>query len=347
MKKTLLHIIAAALLAVATNGCAQKTKSAAITMPSQTYVGIWHTDENPPDELTIFEINENEIKFELSFFRRFGTEGTAKIENNEITVVTDNGCSGTMTFDENGITLTVVQSELPENSVMEAGATVSFTVKFVPEDKKEAEKHPIEIQYEECMEEEDAFTTAGMCDCSAQAEKAWDAEMNRKYRSLMEDETYNKQDKAQLQQIQRKWLEYRDLEFDFMINWYTKEDCGTMHRIVLGLFRMGFVQERALMLDSYFGYRHLIDDICDCNGESEEAWDAELNENYKTLMSEIDSPELQQKLRLAQRKWLEYRVLEFIRVPEDDMGLPCFRACFVKSRALTLKSYSDNFKPQD
>jgi hypothetical protein len=133
MKKAILIIIAFTLITVGCNK-ARKQKQAegigqneTITMPDQSYVGLWNTADNPPDDLTIFEINNNEIKFELGIFRIIGTDGIAKIEDNKIVFVTDADFGGSMEFHKNSILLTVDKSEF---EYIQTGTTFDFTVKI-------------------------------------------------------------------------------------------------------------------------------------------------------------------------------------------------------------------------
>ena len=128
MKKIIFVLTVFVLIA---SGCVQPPKKQAMeksqnkTMPSQKYVGTWYTDDNPPDELTIFEIN-NTIKFELSIFRIVSAAGTATIEDNKIVFSTDFDFSGTLIFNENSIFVTVDKSDF---QYIPAGKTYNFTVK--------------------------------------------------------------------------------------------------------------------------------------------------------------------------------------------------------------------------
>jgi uncharacterized lipoprotein NlpE involved in copper resistance len=148
MKKTIFILIAFTFIVVGCNQ-ARKQKQAegngqneTITMPDQSYVGLWNTADNPPDDLTIFEISNNEITFELGVFRIIGTDGTAKIEDNKIVFVTDADFSGTMEFDKNSILLTVVKSEF---EYIQAGRTFDFTVKM--ETNIETDEALISVSY--------------------------------------------------------------------------------------------------------------------------------------------------------------------------------------------------------
>ena len=131
MKHIIFILLALALLVSSCKRAEKKqtienTQNETITMPSQSYVGFWHTADNPPDDLTILEIGTSTIKFELGVFKIIGTNGTAKIENNKIAFVTDANFSGTMEFNENNILLTVDKSEF---EYIKVGRTFNFTLK--------------------------------------------------------------------------------------------------------------------------------------------------------------------------------------------------------------------------
>lgn len=92
-----------------------------------------------------------------------------------------------------------------------------------------------------------------------------------------------------------------------------------------------------------------------CAQVAEEEWDAELNKNYKLLMAEL-SPENQQQLRDAQRKWLAYRDSErsFSGEMHYDLEGTMYRvmaadreAEIVKERALNLQRYLDTLHPEE
>jgi len=98
----------------------------AITMPDESYLGIWIPDENYPDnadELTIWEITEDTIMFSLSLYRIGEVSGQAKIQDNKI-IFTDgyvNGVHGsivigTLTFNNQTIKLVIEQSNFEDIS---------------------------------------------------------------------------------------------------------------------------------------------------------------------------------------------------------------------------------------
>jgi len=108
MKKII--IMALAVVSVsALVGCDKKTQP---LMPSQSYIGAWRDEYQPPNSLTILAIGDSTIQFELIIFRiSAATGGTAKIENNKIVFDTEISISGTMEFYENGIKLNIEKSE--------------------------------------------------------------------------------------------------------------------------------------------------------------------------------------------------------------------------------------------
>ncbi|MCL1966663.1 MAG: LprI family protein, partial [Fibromonadales bacterium] len=314
MKKQLTKLALTAALGLAlafTLSCDKESKTPQPNaMPDKSYIGMWYDSDDPaPNELEIFEIDST-IKFELGIYRLGTVTGTAKFENNKIVFVNEYGDSGTLKFNEGSILITVEKSDnqyiqgQTYNFVIKAGAekTASEPQAAKAVAAKEDKKHPIDIQYDKCMGEDAAPTTQSMTDCSAEAEKDWDSEHNKNYKALMAKLGKPEQEKLKL--AQRKWIEYRDLAFDFTADYYERNG-GTMQRISISINRMDFFRERALALKAY-----LDADKCDCGEKTEKDWDSELNKNYKTLMAELDKPE-QEKLKLAQRKWIEYRDLEF------------------------------------
>ena len=140
MKKIFLIIITLALI---TSSCNISTKEQSvneiITMPSQSYLGTWHTADNPPNDLTILEIDDNTIKFELGIFRKVLAEGTAKIENGKIIFDTYSGFSGTLKF--SGDTILVMIDEAGDKSIIKVGTVYKFTVKVKGKQPQPKLKH--------------------------------------------------------------------------------------------------------------------------------------------------------------------------------------------------------------
>lgn len=84
-------------------------------MPAQSYLGTWYTDEEKLDDLVIWEITNETLKFSISIFRTVSFEATAKIEQDQI-VWNDTdgiGTNGLIDFQGNSIEVIVEKSEFP------------------------------------------------------------------------------------------------------------------------------------------------------------------------------------------------------------------------------------------
>ncbi|MCU0340037.1 MAG: DUF1311 domain-containing protein [Spirosomaceae bacterium] len=108
------------------------------------------------------------------------------------------------------------------------------------------EVHPIDAALDKCMDKNPS--TQGMIGCIDEAFKKWDAELNKNYKALTLQ--LNPAQKAALLASQRKWLEYRDLEFKNIGAFYETMD-GTMYRPMAASDRMEVVKKRALDLKGF------------------------------------------------------------------------------------------------
>lgn len=102
-------------------------------VPNQNYIGEWYSDKDNLDCLTILEINDDTITFEMSLIRLTVMWATAIIENNEIkfgeNILSDYdgpALNGTLEFYEGGISVAINESEV---EYIEAGTIYNFTVK--------------------------------------------------------------------------------------------------------------------------------------------------------------------------------------------------------------------------
>ena len=113
------------------------------------------------------------------------------------------------------------------------------------------EKHSIDLKTEACLEKNDS--TAGMKQCTHQAEQWWDAELNRVYKALLSK--LNHQAKKQLKTAQQQWLKYRNAEFEAIgaiyDAVYKAAGGGTMWSLMLIDSRVEIVKQRVLILTSY------------------------------------------------------------------------------------------------
>ncbi|MEI7584129.1 lysozyme inhibitor LprI family protein [Runella sp.] len=109
-----------------------------------------------------------------------------------------------------------------------------------------AEKHPIDVALDKCIDKNPS--TQGMVGCLDEAYKKWDAELNKNYKALTLK--MDAKQKAALLAAQRKWIEYRDLEFKAQLSVYETME-GTMFQPMIVNDRMEVVKKRALDLKSY------------------------------------------------------------------------------------------------
>jgi len=112
--KLVFVVVLALVLAFGTTACNRNksggtTASAKITMPSQSYIGLWKNQVTYINTLTIFAIDDSTIHFELDL-EGTTTTGTAQIKNNEIVYTTGANTTGTMEFNEKEIILCVYNS---------------------------------------------------------------------------------------------------------------------------------------------------------------------------------------------------------------------------------------------
>ncbi|CAN5384929.1 hypothetical protein BH10BAC1_BH10BAC1_20000 [soil metagenome] len=107
--------------------------------------------------------------------------------------------------------------------------------------------YAIDVTLNTCLDSNQ--TTVGMMECAGQARDAWDKELNKYYKLLMSKLTDI--EKAKLKTAQKKWLEYRDTEFDASGTIYYDQD-GTMWKIVAVNRQVEIVRQRALDLKSYY-----------------------------------------------------------------------------------------------
>ncbi|RKZ36725.1 MAG: DUF1311 domain-containing protein [Gammaproteobacteria bacterium] len=111
--------------------------------------------------------------------------------------------------------------------------------------------HPIDAKTDACLEKNDS--TAGMIECSVQAEQLWDAELNRVYKALRSK--LNANAKKQLKDAQLQWLKYRNAEFEAIKGIYKgiydAMGGGTMWGMIAVGARAEIVKKRVLVLTGY------------------------------------------------------------------------------------------------
>ena len=105
---------------------------------------------------------------------------------------------------------------------------------------------PIDKFYNECIDRNGS--TAGMSDCTRQAARMWDAEMNKAYNKLLN--LLGPTKSQALRESQRAWIMFRDQEFRAIDDIYSLLQ-GTMYVPAQEYSRLRLVKERTLLLRHY------------------------------------------------------------------------------------------------
>ena len=109
------------------------------------------------------------------------------------------------------------------------------------------EKHKIDIELENCLNDEFNHTTVAMMYCIDDALNAWDEELNRVYKELM---TFLSTDqKNVLRSAQKEWIKFRDLEYNNINSIYDFE--GTMWGQVRLMKMLNIVKDRTMTISDY------------------------------------------------------------------------------------------------
>ncbi|PKL83244.1 MAG: hypothetical protein CVV24_06025 [Ignavibacteriae bacterium HGW-Ignavibacteriae-3] len=110
------------------------------------------------------------------------------------------------------------------------------------------EKHPIDLMLDNCLSNEENFTTRDMLECTQKAYEAWDKELNIVYKKLMSKLSEN--GKSVLKRAQIEWIAFRDLEFKTIDSIYDILQ-GTMYIPMRLNDKMDLVRRRTLQLNGY------------------------------------------------------------------------------------------------
>ena len=133
---------------------------------------------------------------------------------------------------------------------------LSFSLSLLGQEKSE-DKHPVDIKLEKCLAIDINSTTAGMVSCAEIAREDWDIELNKYYTLLMN--ALEEDAKAKLRKSQVKWIEFRDLEYEFSNEMHYGMQ-GTMWIFIAAFRRYEIVKARAIELKSYYE-TYTFDDI--------------------------------------------------------------------------------------
>lgn len=107
--------------------------------------------------------------------------------------------------------------------------------------------HPIDLQLKHDLERSGGVTS-DMRDAFGKAYGAWDAELNRLYRALME--ALSADERQALRHAQRAWLAFRDAEAAFWNTEYVAGG-GTLALVVADGKHVDFVRDRVCQLQRY------------------------------------------------------------------------------------------------
>lgn len=124
-----------------------------------------------------------------------------------------------------------------------------FTSSLCFAQNKPAKEHAIEKNLKECLAAPAGASTAGMISCTIAAKNAWDAEMNKYYKLLLD--VLNTDGKLKLKEAQRQWIVFRDKEMAFSSAVFTAKE-GTMWRVIAANNNLEIVKKRAQELKEYY-----------------------------------------------------------------------------------------------
>lgn len=119
---------------------------------------------------------------------------------------------------------------------------ILFPIRVLSQDN-----NPIDKELSDCMDKDPS--TKGVLECIDIAYQKWDDELNLYYNKVMD--ILDDEGKASLKEAQRKWIEFRDLEFINIQNIYSFKE-GTMYLPMQALDKMEIVKKRALELKDFF-----------------------------------------------------------------------------------------------
>ncbi len=111
--------------------------------------------------------------------------------------------------------------------------------------------HPIDSDLENCLEKEENYTTRGMVKCIQSASERWDKELNVQYKTL--GDLLTEEQFQQIRKAQRNWMKYRDAEFEFIDNYFSRID-GSVRNILSATKKMEIVKSRTKELRAYIEF---------------------------------------------------------------------------------------------
>ena len=113
----------------------------------------------------------------------------------------------------------------------------------------EKNENSIDSVESNCLEKKD-ISNAEICNCIRQARESWDIELNKYYALLRTN--LPKEAFEILNESQKRWINYRDKEFQFISTFYHNVQEGTMWYSVAENKKKEIVKQRAVELEEHF-----------------------------------------------------------------------------------------------
>lgn len=120
----------------------------------------------------------------------------------------------------------------------------SFNTKLFSQDE---DNYPIDVYLDSCMEKNPS--TMGMTNCTYEAEKMWDAELNKYYKLLITILDDNSAEVLKSSEVE--WVKYKEKEIINIENIYSKLE-GTMYIPMRAFAVLELTRTRALQLKNYY-----------------------------------------------------------------------------------------------
>lgn len=118
----------------------------------------------------------------------------------------------------------------------------------------QAQKHPIDIKLEDCLEEN--YSTSGMMDCTNEALTAWESELDKNYKQIQS--VLGDAGKTAMKDSQKKWEEFKTKEFAMIDAMYMtvvkKTGGGTMYKLIGINQKLQVIKNRALEIKGHYNY---------------------------------------------------------------------------------------------
>ena len=109
-------------------------------------------------------------------------------------------------------------------------------------------QYSIDVELKECIELSQGID-AEIVKCELNAAEAWDGELNKYYKQLMD--VLNPEQQKALKESQRQWIIYKDMEGSFLSQFYGKQT-DAIWRVITANRVKEIIKTRALELKEYY-----------------------------------------------------------------------------------------------